>query len=81
MDYLQYLVLSSSKFITSLSFKPYYKWITFNTLILAPLAVSTQSFKPYYKWITFNTEKLDKFKDFQNLFSFKPYYKWITFNT
>ena len=39
-----------------LSFKPYYKWITFNTLILEDIAFSmTYSFKPYYKWITFNT--------------------------
>ena len=39
------------------SFKPYYKWITFNTEehtrnYAAPRELS---FKPYYKWITFNT--------------------------
>ena len=44
------------------SFKPYYKWITFN---ISPscetVPLSTISFKPYYKWITFNilTEGLD----------------------
>ena len=37
-----------------MSFKPYYKWITFNikwTVILGSIALG---FKPYYKWITFN---------------------------
>ena len=37
-------------------FKPYYKWITFNTIVeeYEKLA-NIKSFKPYYKWITFNT--------------------------
>ena len=39
------------------SFKPCYKWITFNTLI--PLKFggtpAFTCFKPCYKWITFNT--------------------------
>ena len=38
-------------------FKPYYKWITFNTreeISLSGTATAI-SFKPYYKWITFNT--------------------------
>ena len=57
MDNLQYngedLVRTSGKF---LSFKPYYKWITFNTITLSgPEQWTTLSFKPYYKWITFNT--------------------------
>ena len=44
------------------SFKPYYKWITFNTAILREnLDVENIfGFKPYYKWITFNTEKMIK---------------------
>ena len=38
------------------SFKPYYKWITFNTnFILQTYQICLSSFKPYYKWITFNT--------------------------
>ena len=45
-----------SIFEQSESFKPYYKWNTFNTRrgknILTPVL---QSFKPYYKWNTFNT--------------------------
>ena len=41
------------------SFKPYYKWNTFNTRTGAddPEA-SWYSFKPYYKWNTFNTKIL-----------------------
>ena len=39
------------------SFKPYYKWNTFNTIVsnkyLKTLVL--MSFKPYYKWNTFNT--------------------------
>ena len=38
-----------------MSFKPYYKWITFNTTILKELQETSFCFKPYYKWITFNT--------------------------
>ena len=39
-----------------LTFKPYYKWITFNTQAsLQHKEVYSLSFKPYYKWITFNT--------------------------
>ena len=43
-----------------MSFKPYYKWITFNTLNywFDVLKKYEWSFKPYYKWITFNTEKV-----------------------
>ena len=59
MDYLQY----SRRYETLLfwdnySFKPYYKWITFNTeRIKSRLEnIDRLSFKPYYKWITFNTE-------------------------
>ena len=37
------------------SFKPYYKWNTFNTNGKEIEALRSQSFKPYYKWNTFNT--------------------------
>ena len=38
------------------SFKPYYKWNTFNTVFGASLVPPEPSgFKPYYKWNTFNT--------------------------
>ena len=57
MDYLQYadtLIVAG----TSLSFKPYYKWITFNTSSGGSSGGADLSgFKPYYKWITFNTYK------------------------
>ena len=58
MDYLQYIntLLSALVMILMLGFKPYYKWITFNTTNVQKVDDhSYQSFKPYYKWITFNT--------------------------
>ena len=82
MDYLQYRAWSDEGELGYISFKPYYKWITFNTTIYK---VSNSSFlffrfKPYYKWITFNTLLLQLvMKDI--IMRFKPYYKWITFNT
>ena len=43
-----------------LSFKPYYKWITFNTHYASTAGdLTTLGFKPYYKWITFNTSLLE----------------------
>ena len=36
-------------------FKPYYKWITFNTYNRLYNNDDIFYFKPYYKWITFNT--------------------------
>ena len=41
------------------SFKPYYKWITFNTFDTLNGVLADLSFKPYYKWITFNTKRND----------------------
>ena len=39
------------------AFKPYYKWITFNTIVLTIIGIGYWFyFKPYYKWITFNTK-------------------------
>ena len=45
------------------SFKPYYKWNTFNTEYKAAAYAGVVSFKPYYKWNTFNT--LDLYKDIE----------------
>ena len=45
-----------------MSFKPYYKWNTFNTKIIG-FSINERcpySFKPYYKWNTFNTEELQR---------------------
>ena len=66
---------------SSLSFKPYYKWITFNTPdYMCDSKAYVECFKPYYKWITFNTmDELENNK--LSIEGFKPYYKWITFNT
>ena len=76
-------ILENGGFIItqSTSFKPYYKWITFNTKIeeLDEEGKKILSFKPYYKWITFNTLE-DIQKELHDT-CFKPYYKWITFNT
>ena len=81
MDYLQYLSISAfSNTYWDGSFKPYYKWITFNTQNDIELFLEKDSFKPYYKWITFNTAVISKYK-YPVGISFKPYYKWITFNT
>ena len=45
-----------NKEVVNLRFKPYYKWITFNTKIEERAKETVfLSFKPYYKWITFNT--------------------------
>ena len=43
-------------YCSSGGFKPYYKWITFNTnKNNYKENFKYDSFKPYYKWITFNT--------------------------
>ena len=43
-------------FTDIMSFKPYYKWITFNTGFgKRDTKLACLGFKPYYKWITFNT--------------------------
>ena len=58
MDYLQYRNLKHILVPLLLSFKPYYKWITFNTNDGNKKGnKGFESFKPYYKWITFNTEE------------------------
>ena len=42
----------------NLSFKPCYKWITFNTLRYTAYTTNKKRrFKPCYKWITFNTNQ------------------------
>ena len=82
MDYLQYIeVLCTIPTPPEYSFKPYYKWITFNTRKeKESIWRSRYSFKPYYKWITFNTKSWTRYVNTAST-SFKPYYKWITFNT
>ena len=56
MEYLQYIRTHLYKTYT-LSFKPYYKWNTFNTMSAMKTLMDfhKESFKPYYKWNTFNT--------------------------
>ena len=57
MDNLQHNVKDKDEALKiARGFKPYYKWITFNTLVQGHMgATYTLGFKPYYKWITFNT--------------------------
>ena len=47
------------------SFKPYYKWITFNIEGKLPVYDYTiyTGFKPYYKWITFNIVMFNQCRD------------------
>ena len=57
MDYLQYKYEFKNYRRFYKSFKPYYKWITFNTEAtkINGFIGGWLGFKPYYKWITFNT--------------------------
>ena len=56
MEYLQYYGLYVATTKKGLSFKPYYKWNTFNTETMdISTYISDRGFKPYYKWNTFNT--------------------------
>ena len=64
MDYLQYTKEQNKKNETSeIGFKPYYKWITFNTVRFIRHRFRYNGFKPYYKWITFNTYAIKKISD------------------
>ena len=66
-----------------LSFKPCYKWMTFNT-VLKPTSTASiigGGFKPCYKWMTFNTVLKPTSTASIIGGGFKPCYKWMTFNT
>ena len=56
MEYLQYGDGFSGFLVETLSFKPCYKWNTFNTWMVLDMKVKQYyGFKPCYKWNTFNT--------------------------
>ena len=57
MEYLQYTIITNNG-TYKMSFKPYYKWNTFNTeeKKVTEKELREASFKPYYKWNTFNTQ-------------------------
>ena len=58
MDYLQYYIFKDYE-VEDMSFKPYYKWITFNTSSCTQNCwIRRLGLKPYYKWITFNTKSV-----------------------
>ena len=86
MDYLQYRTFDISLIDTSksFSFKPYYRWITFNTKDI------TKKHPQVLRLIVLNLiidglpsilTNLVGEKVFNNTLGFKPYYRWITFNT
>ena len=64
-----------------MSFKPYYKWITFNTL---PSVSVRNNIVPVLNLIINGLPSIRKMGYLRNSSldsGFKPYYKWITFNT
>ena len=63
MEYLQYKRIYKRTLVDFFSFKPYYKWNTFNTYNINGQDRRPLRFKPYYKWNTFNTAKR-KIEDF-----------------
>ena len=62
MDYLQYSTQEKTTEAAYNGFKPYYKWITFNTDGSGAMSDTVWCFKPYYKWITFNTKTSCKYR-------------------
>ena len=82
MEYLQYAKRLAEVYDGYYqSFKPYYKWNTFNTNNHRKYDYPRYlGFKPYYKWNTFNTNVNSRDIEF-TVYCFKPYYKWNTFNT
>ena len=82
MDTLQYFEEVVEKvYDPSVSFKPCYKWIPFNTFNVNLWDTFQWSFKPCYKWIPFNTKSKVVWLHLKLNSSFKPCYKWIPFNT
>ena len=82
MDYLQYVISFKAFIKASLSFKPCYKWITFNTLISNSNSISLSSLIVLNLVINGLPSIRNKVEQRQIIEgSFKPCYKWITFNT
>ena len=81
MDYLQYGTYNPHKaFLMRVCFKPYYKWITFNTLFLERSNLyHEQVLNLIINGLPSILKNLSSSRFF--LSCFKPYYKWITFNT
>ena len=82
MDYLQYAGgYYLYKGVKALGFKPYYKWITFNTW--ERLGIEPVYLNEVLNLIINGLPSIHLCLDNQMKVaqSFKPYYKWITFNT
>ena len=80
MDYLQYKSIHEANARYRDSFKPYYKWITFNT------CKNEKDWKNHDGVLNLIINGLPSIQEKyevneNNELSFKPYYKWITFNT
>ena len=80
MEYLQYENINYPSVPSKCSFKPYYKWNTFNTdskQILLPISIWVLNLI-----INGIPSILKNVIIMKIVFgSFKPYYKWNTFNT
>ena len=82
MEYLQYINIKVFYRIVFWSFKPYYKWNTFNTGYL-----SLGNGEPYkvlnliINGIPSIHKKIKTSNSTDQSLCFKPYYKWNTFNT
>ena len=81
MDYLQYAGgYYLYKGVKALGFKPYYKWITFNTLLTLNRRCIMKVLNLIINGLpSIPTNSLLSIRN--QLLRFKPYYKWITFNT
>ena len=81
MDYLQYLKQKKQLLSKEMGFKPYYKWITFNTCKWDSFTFFFFVLNLIINGLPSILHKNHEICRILSLLSFKPYYKWITFNT
>ena len=62
-------------------FKPYYKWITFNTIIYLSFHICMDVLNLIINGLPSILNTLREAGRRETIEGFKPYYKWITFNT
>ena len=81
MDYLQYYHTDCLWWDDNIGgFKPYYKWITFNTFACYLKVLYTIFLNLIINGLPSIRIKQVSTRKWR-VFRFKPYYKWITFNT
>ena len=78
MDYLQYFIGKFRHCFYDRSFKPYYKWITFNIDVLNHHDIHSEVLNLIINGLPSISCLYILYS--QKMWSFKPYYKWITFN-